>query len=83
MHRRALVCAALAMPLLAVVDAGCSTANIVDGKIRALCTDTLTGYDFEYLFSTTLLDKNTMSSIKSNIVNGDDINIQVTCLPAQ
>lgn len=48
--------------ILPAARAGCAGAQRIDGVIHALCTDEVTGYDFEYIdfsgaFSKAMLDR--------------------------
>lgn len=38
-----------ALVVLGAVDASCSDAQFINGRLHALCTDEVTGFDFEYV----------------------------------
>lgn len=52
------------------VNAGCSGAEIIRGRVHAICTDELTGFDFEYIdLDDTFLDAMVTLAIKSSAVS--------------
>lgn len=65
---------------LAVVNAGCTGANWKNGRLHALCTDEVTGHDFEFI---DLEDQFKQLSIRRSdgvsvaVSSGDELNGQI------
>lgn len=66
----------IAAPLLAAallvnaVSAGCSGAEIIQGRVHAYCTDEITGVDFEYVdLDGTFLSNMSTLSVKSSVAS--------------